>query len=207
VAFESRPKFIQIHQWNEFAGQKEGQGMPADYWGEPAEMSSSGQRPSNVYADEYNLELSDDIEPVQMDKCAYRGCGGWGYYYLNLTKAILSLYRGATPDITVMTLSGPFQPAAVKEKELLLKWEILGKRPSTFTVQLDGKVVAGHLQGQSYPLSLTGVPAGKHRVTVIADGAHTYFDLSPAELTSRSNKPLPVASTIEFTFPADRGRK
>ena len=27
VAFETRPKFIQIHQWNEFAGQKEGGGF------------------------------------------------------------------------------------------------------------------------------------------------------------------------------------
>ncbi len=207
VAFESRPKFIQIHQWNEFAGQMEGQGFSANYWESPAEMSSTGQRPSNIYADEYNLEFSDDIEPVQMDKCAYRGCGGWGYYYLNLTEAILSLYRGATPDITVMTLSGPAQPAVVKEKEIVLKWEVLGKKPSTFTVQLDGKVVADHIQGPSYPLNLTQVPAGKHRVTVIADGAHTYFDLSPVKLASRSSKPLPVASTIEFTCAADGGRK
>jgi len=198
VAFESRPKFIQIHQWNEFAGAKEGQGFPADYWGTPSEASAAGQ--SSVYGDEYNLEFSDDIEPVRMDKCAYRGCGGWGYYYMNLTKATLSLYRGTTPDITVMALSGPVQPAVVKDPALPLSWEILGKQPQSYTVQLDGKLVAGHIQGRSYLLSLAATPPGKHRVTLIADGVHTYFDLSPAQLTSRSNKPLPVASTIEFTY-------
>src|SRR5580692_5879453 len=34
AAFEYRPKFIQVHQWNEFAGQENGQGMPVDYWGQ-----------------------------------------------------------------------------------------------------------------------------------------------------------------------------
>ena len=155
---------------------------------------------SNIYGDEYNLELSDDLEPVQMDKCAYRGCGGWGYYYMNLTKAILSLYRGTTPDITVMTLSAPYQPAAVSAGNLHLTWETLGKQPAGFTIQLDGKNVAEHIQGQSYALSLAGVSGGKHRVTLIADGAHTYFDLSPARLASRSSKPLPVTSTIDFTY-------
>jgi hypothetical protein len=207
VALESRPKFIQIHQWNEFTGQKEGQGFPLNYWEAPSETSTSGQAPSNVYGDEYNLEFSDDIEPVQMDKCAYRGCGGWGYYYLNLTKAILSLYRGTTPDITVMALSGPFQPAVVSESTLHLSWEILGRQPRSFTIQLYGKLVAAHIQDQSYPLSLTGIAEGKHRLTVIADGAHTYFDLSPAKLASRSSKPLPVASTIEFTYSPAAGKR
>lgn len=112
VAFETRPKFIQIHQWNEFAGQKEGTG--------------SGPK-HDIYGDEYNLELSDDIEPTELNKCAYRGCGGWGYYYVNLTKVLISRYRGETPDITVMALSGPFQPAVVKGKSLSLALETLGK--------------------------------------------------------------------------------
>jgi hypothetical protein len=200
VAFESKPKFIQIHQWNEFAGAKEGQGFPADYWGLSPDPNAKKQVISNIYGDEYNLELSDDLEPVQTDKCAYRGCGGWGYYYMNLTKAILSLYRGTTPDITVMTLSAPYQPAAVSAANLHLTWETLGKQAASFTVQLDGKNVAEHIQGQSYALSLAGVSGGKHRVTLIADGAHTYFDLSPAQLASRSSKPLPVTSTIDFTY-------
>jgi hypothetical protein len=119
---------------------------------------------------------------------------------MNLTKAILSLYRETTSDITVMTLSAPFQPAVVSAGNLQLTWEILGKQPKGFTVQLDGKDVGENIQGQSYVLSLTGIPAGKHRVTLIADGAHTYFDLSPTQLTHRSSKPLPVTSSIDFTY-------
>ncbi|HEX5483780.1 MAG TPA: hypothetical protein VFZ08_14245, partial [Terriglobia bacterium] len=44
VAFQARPKFIQIHQWNEFAGQEKGQGYGPKH---------------NVYVDEYNLPFSD----------------------------------------------------------------------------------------------------------------------------------------------------
>lgn len=44
VAFETRPKFIQVHQWNEFAGQKEGQGMPDDYWPKSAKQNPRRQK-------------------------------------------------------------------------------------------------------------------------------------------------------------------
>jgi len=207
VAFESRPKFIQIHQWNEFAGAKEGEGFPADYWGTPLDGSAGPQGKNSVYGDEYNLELSDDLEPVDREKCAYRGCGGWGYYYMNLTKAILSLYRGTTPDITIMALSGPYQSLTVEQQVLPLNWRVLGKQPTTFTVQLDGKVVAGDISAESYLLNLKGASEGKHRVTVTANGAHTYFDLDPSRLTNRSNQPLPVDSSIDFTYsPAVAGK-
>jgi hypothetical protein len=184
VAFETHPKFIQIHQWNEFAGQPEGQGAG------PAH---------DIYGDEYNLEFSDDLEPTKLDPCAYRGCGGWGYYYMNLTKAILSLYQEVTPDITVLALSTPFQPV-IKEKSLPLDWETLGRNPKSYTLELDGRVVADKLLGNSYTLSLAAIPPGKHRIILIARGVHTYFDLSPAKLTTRSSQPLPVTYEIEFTY-------
>jgi hypothetical protein len=184
VAFETHPKFIQIHQWNEFAGQAKGHGFG------PAH---------DIYGDEYNLEFSDDIEPTKMDQCAYRGCGGWGYYYMNLTKAILSLYRGETPDITVLTLSAPFQPV-VKEKQLHLDWRTLGKIPKSYTLELDGHVVADKLMGNSYWLPLSAIPPRKHHITLTARGVHTYYDLSPSKRTTRSRQPLPVTSTVEFTY-------
>lgn len=184
VAFDTHPKFIQIHQWNEFAGQTEGQGFG------PAH---------DVYGDEYNLEFSDDLEPTRLDQCAYRGCGGWGYYYMNLTRAILSLYQEVTPDITILALSTPFQPV-VKEKDFPLDWETLGNNPQYYTLELDGRVMADKLVGNSYTLSLAAVPPGKHRLTLLAHGVHTYFDLSPARLTTRSSTPLPVSSEIEFTY-------
>jgi len=185
VAFEARPKFIQIHQWNEFAGQKEGEGYGPQH---------------DVYGDEYNLELSDDLEPTRMDECAYRGCGGWGYYYLNLTKALISVYRNETPDITVMAVSGPFQAAEVKEKRLRLKWAVVGKQPDSYTVEVDGKKVAEGVRGEEETLELAGLKAGKHRVRVVAEGAHTYFDLRPDRVAEKSSQPLPVTSEIEFTY-------
>ena len=185
VAFESRPKFIQIHQWNEFSGQGKGDGAGPEH---------------NIFGDEYSSELSDDIEPTMLDTCGYRGCGGWGYYYMNLTRALISLYRGHTPDITVMALSGPFQPAVVKADHLRLKWVVIGKKPTGYELQLDGKTIAHDLPGTSYVLNLAGSLTGRHRVTLIADGAHTYFDLDPRKMAKRSSKPLPVTSAIEFRY-------
>ena len=185
VAFETRPKFIQIHQWNEFAGQKEGEGYGPDHHG---------------YVDEYNLEGSDDIEPTQLKTCAYRGCGGWGYYYMNLTKGLISLYRGETPGITVLALSGPFQPAVVKQNSLPLTWQAVGDAPKSYDLQIDGATVAKAIQGKKYSLDLSRLHPGKHRVTLQANGVHSVFDLNPEKLTVKSAAPLPVTSTIEFTY-------
>jgi hypothetical protein len=185
VAFESRPKFIQIHQWNEFAGQKAGEGLGPKH---------------DIYLDEYNLELSDDLEPVAMDTSAYRGSGGWGYYYFNLTKALISLYRNETPDITVLALSGPVHPALVKDRQLSLSWKVVGKPPASYTLLLDGRRVAGDIQGEKYLLELGGVPAGRHRVTLVANGARTYFDLTPEKMAEKSATPLPVTSSIAFIY-------
>lgn len=188
VAFETHPKFIQIHQWNEFAGQIEGQGSG------PAH---------DIYGDEYNLELSDDIEPTRLDECAYRGCGGWGFYYVNLTKAILSLYQEVTPDITVLALWAPFR-AVIKDKEFPLEWETLGNNPTSYTLELDGNIIADKLTGNTYTLSLAQLAPGKHGITLIARGAHTYFDLSPGKLAVRSAQPLPVTAEAEFTYSPEK---
>ena len=185
VAFENRPKVIQIHQWNEFSGQTQGMcpGIKAD-----------------IYGDEYNLDLSDDLEPTQLDKCGFRGCGGWGYYYMNLTKALISLYRKETPDITVLALSGPAQPAVVKENRLHLTWNFLGARPGSYALKIDGQPVAEKLEESDFTLDLSKISPGKHTVQLVANGVHTYFDLSPARLAMKSNTPLPVTSTIEFNY-------
>jgi hypothetical protein len=187
VAFENRPRFIQIHQWNEFAGQPDDKGMGAGV-------------KQKVFGDEYSLQLSDDLEPTQIHGCGFRGCGGWGYYYMNLTKALISLYRGDTPDITVLALSGPAVPALVKEPQLRLTWSSIGKRPTSYTLRLDGRVVGGKLIGAEYTLDLSKVSAGEHRLHLVAEGVHTYFDLNPERLTVQSKIPLPATSEIEFTY-------
>lgn len=197
VAFEARPKFIQVHQWNEFAGQKEGQGMPDDYW--PKDAKAKPPK-AEIYGDEYNLELSDDMEPTRTNECAYRGCGGWGYYYMNLTKALISLYRGETPDATVMALSAPFQPATITAARMPLRWSVIGNSPSAYAISVDGRAVAKGVHGAAYDLDLSKLSAGKHRVTLLAEGAKTYYDLDPSKITAKSAKALPVTSSIEFTY-------
>ena len=185
VAWEARPKFIQIHQFNEFAGQPKGGGFGPKH---------------NIYGDEYDAELSDDIEPTELKGCGYRTCGGWGYYYMNLTKALISLYRNETPDITVLALSAPFQPAAVKDRKLPLSWKTLGKPPRSYTLEMDGKRVASDITAQNYVLDLAQAQPGTHQVKLVANGAQTYFDLDPQRLTTKSATPLPVTSSIEFKY-------
>ena len=167
AAFVYRPKFIQVHQWNEFAGQENGHGMPLDYWGQGA-AKVKGAEVKEAYGDEYNLQLSDDIEPTVLQACAYRGCGGWGYYYYNLTRAIISLYRGATPGITVLALSGPATAVKTSIRTIDLHWAYLGKEPSSFAVELDGKVVAPALTGSEYKLDLSQIKPGSHHVRLTA---------------------------------------
>jgi hypothetical protein len=197
VAFETRPKFIQIHQWNEFAGQKEGQGMPDDYW-----PKDGRKRPpkKQIYGDEYNLELSDDMEPTRTSECAYRGCGGWGYYYMNLTSAMISLYRGETSDATIMALSAPFQPGKISGTRLPLRWSVLGATPSAFTISVDDRLIAKGIQGNQYTLDLSKLARGRHRVTLLAENAKSYYDLDPSRPATKSSKPLPVTSSIEFAY-------
>ena len=127
----------------------------------------------------HTLTSADDLEPTQLDKCGYRDCGGWGYYYMNLTKALISLYRKETPDITVLALSGPALPATVKDNRLHLSWNYLGKSPSSYMLKVDGQAVAENLQGRDFTLDLSKLSAGKHTVQLVANGAHTYLDLSP----------------------------
>jgi hypothetical protein len=187
VAFEKRPRVLQIHQWNEFAGQPNDKGM------------GPGVK-QKVFGDEYSLQLSDDLEPTQLDQCGFRDCGGWGYYYLNLTKALISLYRKETPDVTILALSGPALPAAVKERRLPLSWNYLGAAPPSYTLKVDGRVVAENLVGEHYSLDLEKYPAGKHAVLLTANGVHTFFDLAPERLTTKSSTPLPVTSSIEIDY-------
>jgi hypothetical protein len=185
AAFENRPKVIQIHQWNEFSGQPQGMGPGTK---------------ADIYGDEYNLDLSDDLEPTQLDKCGFRDCGGWGYYYMNLTKALISLYRKQTPDITVLALSGPALPAVVKDPKLRLTWNYLGQTPTGYTLKLDGQPVADNLHGSNFTLDLSKSAVGKHTVELVAKGVHTYFDLSPARQAQKSSTPLPVVSAIDFKY-------
>lgn len=91
VALAHRPKVVLLHQFNEYSGQPPGHGYGPDH---------------DIYVDTYSVELSDDLEPVSLTAAGYRGdMGGWGFYYLNLTRALMDLYRHQADDCTL--LAGP----------------------------------------------------------------------------------------------------
>lgn len=206
AAFKSRPKFIQIHQWNEFTGQENGRGLPPNYWGGALTGTPAQSQLSNVYADEYSVQLSDDIEPTNLHMCAYRGCGGWGYYYFNLSRAIISLYRGDTPDITVLALSGSTASLSTSTRSIGLHWVFLGRTPSSYSLSVDGHVIRSSLQGSSYTLDVTHMQPGQHKVKLTASGVYTYFSLGPEQATVRSKKALPVDSEITIELGSHSGR-
>ena len=140
------------------------------------------------------------MEPTVLTACAYRGCGGWGYYYYNLTRAIISLYRGATPGITVLALSGPATTVDASIRTVDLRWAYLGKELTSFAVELDGKVVAPALTGSGYKLDLSQVKHGSHHVRLTAAGVYTNFSLDPSHATQHSTEKLPVQSEISFDY-------
>ena len=119
---------------------------------------------------------------------------------MNLTRALIALYRGETPGSTVMALSGPFQAAAVKQSTLALTWQTVGISPKNYDIQVDGATVAKAIQGDKYSLDLSRLHRGKHQVTLVAEWAHTLFSLNPEKLAVKSAAPLPATSTIEFTY-------
>ncbi len=163
AALEHRPRVVLLHQWNEYAGQLEGEGYGPN---------------KDRYVDSYSVELSDDLEPVSLTAPGYRrDKGGWGYFYHNLTKALLDIYRGNAPDDTLLAVGSPARQGTVSGDTLRVFWTTLGKAPTSFTILLDGRTVAEGLHGESYELSLRGVKAGAHTLTVVAEGVTTRYPL------------------------------
>ncbi len=183
-ALENRPRFIQLHQFNEFAGQPEGQGYGPDH---------------NVYVDSYSAELSDDIEPTSLTAPAYRGEGGWGFLYLNLTRALVDLYRQKTPETTVVAIGRPLRAATVTGDKVDVEWTVLGKQPTSFTVLLNGKAVARDLHGNHATLDLRGVKKGPVTLRVVAEGTKMRYLPSWTEDSLPLDKPVAAYAEVSFT--------
>jgi hypothetical protein len=196
-ALAHRPKVVFLHQFNEFTGQMEGHGYGPD---------------RSIYVDTYSVELSDDLEPVSITAPGYRGDGGWGFYYLNLTQALMDLYRrageGAGPtaaDSTLLAVSRPLRGAVVSGETLEVTWSTLnagdsgaGSKTPTVTVLIDDTVVAESITGDATEVTLAGLRSGPHRLTVILEGATTRYPLSWTELDDLLNDPVPVRVDVPF---------
>lgn len=67
--------FLWVNQWNEYAGQGNGQGYGPN---------------KNIYVDIYSSELGNDMEPTDLRACGYArpgvACGGYGWRQYNLLR-------------------------------------------------------------------------------------------------------------------------
>ena len=189
AALETHPRVVQLHQWNEFTGQTEGQGYGPNH---------------DRYVDTYSVELSDDLEPVSLTAPGYRGGkGGWGFYYLNLTRALLDLYRGKAQSDTVMAVGSPAAHATVSGAQLDVEWSLAGRSPESCSVSIDGQVLADNVKEEKCTVPLQGLAAGPHVLTVEAKGATTRYPLSYTRMDMPLETPIPARVSVPFTLASE----
>lgn len=185
AALENKPRVVLLHQFNEFAGQMEGQGYGPD---------------KSIYVDSYNVELSDDLEPVSLTAPAYRGNGGWGFYYWNLTHALVDLYRQKTPETTVVAVARPNRGDVVTSDEIDVEWSWAGKAPDSFSVSINGKVIARNIQGVKTHLDLKPFADGPVKLVLRAEGAGERYTLSYDQEALPLEKSIPAYAEINFVL-------
>jgi hypothetical protein len=185
AALTHRPKFIFLHQFNEFTGQPEGHGYGPE---------------KTIFVDTYNVELSDDFEPVSLTAPGSRGDqGGWGFFYLNLAKALMDVYRGLAGDSTILVVSSPLDGGQVNSNELKIVWASVGAiHAPTVRISIDGKFLAQVENSSSIEISLRGfTSAGWHVLTVAGVGARTRYPLSKDRIDSIDEY---VDARVELSF-------
>jgi hypothetical protein len=169
TAFQTRPQFVWVHQWNEFIGVV------------PPEPPVKGK---DFFGDEYNSSLSDDIEPSDLFECGVvrpgdASCGGWGFLFLNLQRALVSMLAGTYDDAgggaggaraggeamtiapSLLTIAAPTnrQPIDVEaapDDAISVSWVQLGARASHYTLALRGGEDANGLLLASATVNASG---------------------------------------------------
>ncbi len=177
-ALQQRPRFLQLHQFQEFTGAPEG----SQAW----------------YGDSYSVELSDDIEPVSLTTPAYRGHGGWGFHYLNLTRALVDLYRQKTPQTTVLAIAHPGRREVVAKDRVPVQWTWVGKPPTSFSIALNGTTVARDLRGTEAVIDLTTLKDGPALLRLTADGTQDRYPLSFTQDSLPQSPMLPASMEVEI---------
>jgi hypothetical protein len=184
-----RPSFLQVHQFNEFAGQPEGQGMGPN---------------SAFYGDEYSEELSDDFEPTSLTASAYRGNGGWGFQYLNLVRALVDLYRQPVQITTVLIVSSPSPCEVVKGNSVKVVWDAVGKPATGYTIQVNGKTVAHGVNGNSTTVDLSHFRNGPLTIRVTGENTESRYLLSSTEDSLPLDKLVAAYAEVNLTLQAGK---
>lgn len=181
-ALKSKPKVIFLHQFNEFAGQPEGHGLGENH---------------EIYLDEHSMEFSDDFEPVSLTAPGLRDkTGGWGFYYLNMTKALMDVFNETDMNSTIMA-------ANISEKtseSVRITWSVIGKDPANYTVSVGEKVLFEDLTGVTCEIPVKELSKGLNTVTITANGVNTRYRLSRTEMDQISDTPLPVEVNLSINL-------
>jgi hypothetical protein len=180
-----KPRYLQIHQFQEFAGQPEGQGYGPE---------------RNVYVDSYSSELSDDVEPTSPTTPAYRGEGGWGFSSLNMLRALVDLYRQDKPETSVVAIGAPLHGSVARGPSLAIEWTLVGCPARGFRVTVTGLDAQGKARtatrvepamARRTSVALTGMARGPLTVSVVAEGTRSRYRPSWTEDS------LPLAKPVE----------
>ena len=184
TALDTRPHFLLICQWNEFAGQPKGAGYGPKH---------------DQYVDCYTPEFSNDIEPTVPGLRAYRGEGGWGYTYLNLTRALVDLYHQPTPTDTVLAVAHPQPMERIHATTMPVEFTSLGPSGVRFNIRIDGRIVAADVPGGwiKRNIDVSRLAPGMHVLTVETTSPATRWALS----ASKEDDPLPAPVRARVRVP------
>jgi hypothetical protein len=181
-ALKSRPDVIFLHQFNEFAGQTEGHGMGENH---------------DIYGDEYSMEFSDDFEPVSLTASGSRDItGGWGFYYLNMTRALMDIFNNKDKNSTLLAA----YISKKSDKSIQITWAVAGELPKNYTLTVGDKVVLKDITGTSCEIPMGELSKGTNIVTITANDVHTHYGLSRTEFDEFSETPLPVSVKLTVSL-------
>lgn len=182
TAQRHRPKFLQIHQFQGFSGQWEGFGFGPE---------------QDIYVDAYSVALSSEIEPVSRSASAYRGTGGWGFYYLNLLRALVDCYHQSEPETTVLVITTPSDGSRVRADELDVGWDWIGREPGPVELRVNNTRVETEAGMKHHALDLSRYPDGPLSITVSAPESLSRYDLSYSSASAPRDTLIPAtASTV-----------
>jgi hypothetical protein len=174
-ALKSRPDVIFLHQFNEFAGQTEGHGLGVNH---------------DIYLDEHSMEFSDDFEPVSLTASGSRDVtGGWGFYYLNLTRALMDIFNNKDKNSTLLAA----YISKKTDQSVQITWAVAGETPKSYTLTVGDKAILKEITGTTCEIPLGELSKGINTVTITANDVHTHYGLSRTGFDEFSESDLPVS--------------
>ena len=129
---------------------------------------------------------------------AYRGQGGWGFYYLNLLRTLVDLYHQPVPETTVVAIARPLQREVVRTDSLEVQWVEVGRPATGYTLWANDRVIAGDVKEHRAQVELHALPDGPVTLRLVAAGTRTNYRLDWTQDAARLAVPEPAAMEVSF---------